>query len=43
MFVFKKLKQIKISYLSENLSRREHLGDIGVDERITLKWILVVM
>jgi hypothetical protein len=25
---------------SENLNRRDHLGDLGIDGRIILKWIL---
>jgi hypothetical protein len=24
----------------ENIKRRDHLGDLGVDERIIFKWIL---
>jgi hypothetical protein len=27
-------------FKSENLKGRDHLGDLGVDERIILEWVL---
>jgi hypothetical protein len=29
-----------VKFWSENLNRKDHLKEIGVDERIRLKWII---
>jgi hypothetical protein len=34
------IAEIRTQFLSKNLEKRDHFGDLGVDERIILKYIL---